>query len=63
MWLADGMIAVELAGLIAGGSAIVGFALGCFLMEDKLFRRMYKGASWYKDKPQNAPTIIQPKIK
>ncbi len=55
MWLADGMIAVELAGLIAGGSAIIGFALGCFLMEDKLFRRMYR------DKPQNAPTIIQPK--
>ena len=55
MWLADGMIAVELAGLIAGVSAIIGFALGCFLMEDKLFKRMYR------DKPQNAPTIIQPK--
>lgn len=58
MWLADGMIAVELASLIASAFAIIGFALGCWMMEDKLFRRMYP--LFYKDKP---PTIIQPKIK
>ncbi len=38
MWITDGMIATELASLIASGSALLGFALGCVLTENKRLR-------------------------
>ena len=40
MWFADGMIAVELASLIASGFALVGFALGCALTDNKYRKRI-----------------------
>lgn len=39
MWFTeDGMIAVELAALIASGWALIGFAIGCVLTEGKIRR-------------------------
>ncbi len=41
MWFADGMIATELASLIASVFALIGFALGCILTEHK-WRRILR---------------------
>lgn len=41
MWFADGMIATELASVIASTFALLGFALGCVLTENK-WRRVLR---------------------
>ena len=38
MWFTDGMIAVELAALIASGWTLIGFTIGCILTEAKIRR-------------------------
>ena len=54
MWIADGMIATPLASLIASGFALIGFALGCALTEDKWRRRLTKKGTLRKDGPKPA---------
>ncbi len=44
MWIADGMIATELASLIASVFALIGFAMGRALTDNKWRRRHARGA-------------------
>lgn len=56
MWFTDGMIAVELASLIASGFALLGFAIGCILTESKyrMVKRIRAGRAGRAVRPRRA---------